>query len=280
MIEIFNAVSNIAKEIEQQIFINCDDFLDNSLDTQAMHTKVFAHCSKIIEREFEYVKSIKGVIGKDKKQLCTINPNGKYLVSCVAIDNIDLLDVDFSLGTIFGIYEERFEAKDLKAAIYITYGPTFQLVFANDTEGVQFFIGTQGELIQQSSFRLNEQGKINSTGGLVNEWGQTHKDLMQSFFDNGYRLRFSDSLTLDMHQIIFKKGGIYSSPTTKSNPDGTLEVIFEAFPIAYIIELVGGEAIDGKSRILDIISPSLHQKTPIYFGSSYEISKVKESYCK
>ena len=90
-------------------------------------------------KEFEKVRSIKGAIGKDKKQLCLINENGKYLVSYVSIDNIELLDVDFSLGSIFTVYENEMDANNIKAAIYITYGPTFQLVFASKNEGVKFF---------------------------------------------------------------------------------------------------------------------------------------------
>lgn len=276
MIEVFNAISNVAEDIEQNVFVNCDDFIDTEGDTGLMHEKVYAHCATVIEREFEHVKGIKGAISKDKKQLCTINPEGKYLVSYVAIDNVDLLDVDFALGTIFGIYENDFTAEGLKAAIYITYGPNFQLVFASKEEGVKYFAHEHGEFVQQDSLTLNEKGKINSTAGIAGEWSDAHKALIESFFEEGYRLRFSDSLALDTHQILFKQGGIYSSPATASNPEGSIELIFEAFPIAFIIELAGGVAIDGEQRILDIQAPELHQKTPIYFGSQSEISRVAE----
>ena len=123
---------------------------------------------------------------------------------------------------------------------------------------------------------LNEKGKINSTAGKRSEFSKEHIELLDSFFNEGYRLRFSNSLALDTHQILFKKGGLYSSPATASNPEGTLNVIFEAFPIAFIMELANGAAIDGNKRILDIKSPDLDQKTPIYFGSKAEIKKVKE----
>jgi fructose-1,6-bisphosphatase I len=113
---------------------------------------------------------------------------------------------------------------------------------------------------------------------MQSQWTLSHKSLIESFFAEGYRLRFSDSLTLDTHQILFKKGGIYSSPKTESAPNGELELLFEAYPIAFILELVNGEAIDGVQRILDIKAEDLHQKTPIYFGSKYEIEKVKQAF--
>jgi len=275
MIEVFNAISNIAVVIEKDVFKNCTDFLTNKSDEE-IHHDVYTHCTAIIEKEFEKVRSIKGAIGKDKKQLCLINESGKYLVSYVSIDTIELLDVDFSLGSIFTIYENEMDAKNIKAAIYITYGPTFQLVFASKNEGVKFFSYKNNEFVQQESFLLENKGKINSPSGLQARWSKEHKDLIESFFGEGYRLRLSNSLALDMHQILFKKGGIYSSPKTTDFPNGELELLFEAYPIAFIFELVNGEAIDGKKKILDIEASDLHQKTPIYFGSKYEIEKVKK----
>ena len=278
MIEVYNAITNIANQIEKNVFINYSNFTDETKTEKEIHEDIQEYCLQVIEKEFEYLKSVKGIIGKNKKQFCSINENGKYLVSCVAIDNIELLDLNFSLGSIFGIYENEFEADKLKAAIYITYGPTFQLVFASKNEGVKYFANEHGEFIQQDPLELQSKGKINSTAGKANEFSQEHKALLDSFFNEGYRLRVSNSLCLDTHQILFKKGGIYSSPSTPSNIDGTLEVIFEAFPISFIIELANGEAIDGKNRILDIKAPSLHQKTPIYFGSKDEIARVKSTF--
>jgi len=272
MVEIFNTITNIATKIENDVFVNYDNFaLKNNSQTEILN-----HCSQIITNEFKYDKDIKALISKDTKKQHDINSNGKYLISYVSIDNIELIDLNFSLGSIFGVYKESLEAKNLEAVIYITYGPTFQIVFASKTEGVKYFSNEHDEFIQQDSLVLNNKGKINSTAGIRNEFSESHKELLDSFFNDGYRLRFSNSLALDTHQILFKKGGLYSSPATASNPNGSLNVIFEAFPIAFIMELAHGEAIDGKQRILDIDTPSLDQNTPIYFGSSSEITKVKE----
>lgn len=277
MVEIFNAISNIAVEIENKIFKNYHDFVAGMHSDSEIHKAVYNFCTDVIESEFEHVRSVKGAIAKDKKMVCTINEKGKYLISYVSIDNVDLLDVNFALGSMFGVYEGKFGAPYLKAAIYVTYGPTFQIVFAN-SNGIQFFSYENGEFIQNDSFELKEKGKINATGGIAKEWSAEHKALIKSFFDEGYRLRLSDSLSMDVHHILFKRGGIYSSPSTKSFPKGKHEVIFEAFPVAYIIEKAGGEAVDGTRRILDIQYEDLHQQTPLYFGSKNEIEKVRNSF--
>lgn len=276
MIEVFNAITNIAEDIEKDVFQSCTDFLDLNKTDSEIHADVYGHCRSIIRDEFKKVKSVKGVMGRRSKQYTSLHENGKYIVCYTTIDNVELLDVDFSLGSIFAIYENEVGAKNLKAAIYTTYGPTFQLVFASQNEGVKFFNHEAGDFVQQESFTLNEKGKINSTAGIQKEWPKEHKSLVESFFNDGYRLRFSDSITLDTHQILFKKGGIYSSPATKSFPQGKLHLLFEAYPIAFIMEVAGGAAIDGKTRILDIEHTDKAQKTPIYFGSKEEIKRVKE----
>jgi len=275
MVEIFNSIANIAKNIENDIFQNCSDFLESKKSDEEMHLSVYNHCSSIIESEFEKTRSVHRVIGQDKKQFCQIYSGGKYIVAYKAIDSIHLLDVNFSLGSIFAIYEYEVDSLHLKAASYVTYGPTFQLVFASKTEGVKFFHHEEGEFVQQESFTLNAKGNINSTGGDASSWSDSHQALLDSFFDEGYRLRFSDSLALDTHQILFKKGGIYSNPKTLKDPQGKIELLFEAYPIAFIVELAGGEAIDGEKRILDLRCEDIHQRTPLYFGSKYEIERVK-----
>ncbi len=278
MVEVFNAISNIACDLEKNVFVDYNSFAKLDLSDDQIHKDVYSYCSNVIQNEMKAVKSVKSIIGKDTKEYKQNSQDGKYIVSYVAIDNINLLDLNFSLGTIFGIYEDTVEADSLKAAIYVTYGPTFQLVFASKEEGVKYFSFENDEFIQQDSLLLQNKGKINSTAGKVNEFDTVHKNLIENFFNDGYRLRFSDSLALDTHQILFKKGGIYSSPSTSSNPNGTLEVVFEAFPIAFIIELANGIATNGKNRILDIKNPQLHQKTPIYFGSKDELQKVLNAF--
>lgn len=278
MIAVFNAITNIAEDIEKNVFVDCERFIASGLSDKERNEQVRSYCSSVIRREFSRTKSIHSYIGRQHKNLRVNNENGKYIVSYVSIDNVDLLDVNFSLGSIFGIYERQMDALHMTAAIYVTYGPTFQLVFASKMDGVQYFSFEDGDFIEQDNLVLEKQGKINSTGGIVPEWSEEHKKLVESFFNNGYRLRFSDSLCLDTHQILFKKGGIYSSPTTSSFPEGKLHALFEAFPIAYIIEQAGGRAINKKGRILNMTTTDLNAMTDIYFGSKNEVQIVEDSF--
>ena len=166
--------------------------------------------------------------------------------------------------------------KNIAYCAYAAYGPTFQFVSAVPNKDVDFLSFEDGQFQNNVTIKLNNKGKINSTAGCRASYLDSHKDQMKSFFDEGYRLRYSGSLALDTHQILFKKGGLYSSPVTKKDPNGTHSLVFELYTIATILELCGGYAIDGKNRILDIKASNLSTKSPVYFGSKNEIDKIKE----
>jgi len=277
MNNVFTAITNIAKVIDKRVFKNYDEFvIPNDLTQTNLNIQEF--CDKIAREEFKAVPSIKAIVTQDDKKTEVLNEDGQYIVSFISIDNIDLLDLGFSVGSIFGVYDKVIEGHSLIAASYVTYGPTFQLVYATQDLGVEFYAFDGDKFIDIKPFKLDAKGKINSTDGDVATFDTKHKELLQSLFDEGYRLRISNSLSLDMHQILFKRGGLYSSPVTSKDPNGTFDLVFEAYPISYIIELAGGEAIDGINNISDLkIDGDISKKTPIYFGSKYEIGKVKQA---
>ena len=80
----------------------------------------------------------------------------------------------------------------------------------------------------------------------------------------------------DLHQILLKGGGLFSYPATSDAPKGKLRLSFEVLPFAFIYELAGGYAVDNEGkRLLEISLEKVHQTSPCYFGSKYEIDKVK-----
>ena len=279
MDKVFKAITNISEIIENKVFTNYDEFVVLD-DLNQTNTNVQQYCDEIAKKEFKSISSVKSVVTQDDKKTEVLNENGRYIISFIAIDNIDLLDLGFSVGSIFGVYDQNIEGHSLVASCYVTYGPTFQLVYATQNEGVEFYPFDGKEFVDVKPFKLENKGKINSTDGDVTTFSDNHKKLVQGFFDEGYRLRLSNSLSLDMHQILFKRGGLYSSPKTLKDPEGKRDLVFEAYPISFIVELAGGEATDGINNISDLkIDGDISKKTPLYFGSKYEIGKVKASEC-
>jgi len=108
---------------------------------------------------------------------------------------------------------------------------------------------------------------------------ETHKAWLDDCVLSGKTLRYSGGMVPDLHQILLKGGGIFSYPSTTDKPDGKLRILFEVLPFAMIYENAGGEAIDERgNRLLELKPKHHHDTTPCFFGSKYEINRLREVY--
>ncbi|SVC44698.1 uncharacterized protein METZ01_LOCUS297552 [marine metagenome] len=88
--------------------------------------------------------------------------------------------------------------------------------------------------------------------------------------------RYIGSLVADFHRTLLK-GGIFMYPADSKNPEGKLRLLYESSPMAMICEQAGGRASDGRSRILDLVPDTIHQRTPLYIGSR-DLVELAESF--
>jgi fructose-1,6-bisphosphatase I len=208
------------------------------------------------------------------------NPHPKYSVSIDPLDGSSLVDVNLSIGTIVGIHYGKTVLKhgrNLAAAFYILYGPLTTLVYTSGQGVCEFVLNPEGEFVlAQKNITMKEKGKIYSPGGLKKSWTDEHRQFIEKLENEDYKLRYSGGLVPDVNQILMKKGGIFSYPALQDAPSGKLRILFELQPLSFIIEQAGGFATDGKTDILDIPVTTLHQKSPIYIGSKYEVNSIRD----
>ncbi|MEC9492370.1 class 1 fructose-bisphosphatase [Flexistipes sp.] len=220
-------------------------------------------------------------------------PKGKYVIVFDPLDGSSNIDVNISIGTIFGIYKrisegfngcrEDFlqEGNKLVASGYVVYGSSTMFVYTTGV-GVNGFTldPSIGEfLLSHENIRIPEHGKILSINEAnYHRWTPEIRDFVEyikSIKERKYTSRYIGSLVADFHRNLLK-GGIFLYPGDKSNPEGKLRLLYEANPMAHIIEQAGGMATDGHKNILDIKPEKLHQKTPLIIGSRFEV----ETYLK
>ncbi len=280
MQEIYKAIQRSAIRIRYAIENDDTGYSHNQNTTGDIQLKLDIKSDFIIEEEFSNVSSVKELASEEKEHVEVLHKDGKYLIGYDPLDGSSLADVNLSVGSIFGIYEENYSGKNLKAAVYVVYGPRVEMVTA-DENGVEMFrLDANHEFHFIQKIYLDEKGKLNSPGGTQKNWTPAHKGLVESFFQDGYRLRYSGGMVPDLHQILLKGGGLFSYPGTSDVPKGKLRMTFEVFPFALVYEKAGGAATDGKSRLLDLIPEHVHDTTPCFFGSKDEIKRVKEVYAK
>ena len=217
------------------------------------------------------------------------NSSGKYVVAIDPLDGSSNIDVNISIGTIFSIYrrvtpvgspvtpEDIMQpGRQQVAAGYVLYGSSTMLVYTTG-HGVNGFTYEQslGEFfLSHPDMCAPKDGKIYSINeGTYNLFEPGLKKYIENCKERQYSGRYIGSLVADFHRNLLK-GGIYIYPATSKSPNGKLRLLYEANALAFIAEQAGGKATDGKNRILDIQPQTLHQRTPLYIGSSKMVDEA------
>ncbi len=221
-------------------------------------------------------------------------PAGKYVLLYDPLDGSTNIDVNVSIGTIFSIHRRvtrgggpgRLEdclqpGRRQVAAGYIVYGSSTVLVYTTGT-GVHGFTldPTIGEfLLSHADIRTPVVGKYYS----VNEsnWNKWTPGIQRAVaaFKNGEgamkakNARYIGSLVADFHRNLIA-GGVFLYPADTKSPQGKLRLLYEAAPLALIVEQAGGAATDGRAPILDQRPAGLHQRTPLILGSRDDVAFV------
>jgi len=277
MRELLEAIEKAAIRIKAAIDVKDIGYSQEQNSSGETQLQLDIQCDLIIEEELSHVNSVNTLASEEKEEMMLINENGKFLIGFDPLDGSSLVDVNLSVGSIFGIYENDFSGANMVAACYVVYGPRVELVFAHEGM-VRLFLLQSGEFEFVKELHLKEKGNLNAPGGTQQNWEPYHKAMVDGLFQEGYRLRYSGGMVPDLHQILLKGGGLFSYPGTSDKPEGKLRQVFEVFPFAMIFEYAGGGAIDGKERVLAQTPKHVHDTSPCFFGSNYEIERVKTTY--
>lgn len=276
MTEIFEAIQRSAIRIKKAIDVKDIGYSQEQNSSGETQLQLDIQCDLIIEEELSRVPTVHTIASEEKEEPMLLNESGKYLIAFDPLDGSSLVDVNLSVGSIFGIYEKSFSGPNLVASCYVVYGPRVEMVFAHNKTKLHLLQEGEWEFVKE--LHLNEKGKLNAPGGTQQNWAPYHKAMVDGLFQEGYRLRYSGGMVPDLHQILLKGGGLFSYPGTSDKPEGKLRMLFEVFPFAYIFEKAGGSGINGKRNVLEMEARHVHDTTPCFFGSAYEINRVKDVY--
>jgi len=224
-------------------------------------------------------------------------PKGEFLLLFDPLDGSSNIDVNVSIGTIFsvlklpeGVKEPR-ESHFLQpgsrqlAAGYAVYGPSSLLVLTVG-DGVACFTldrETGSWWLTCDAMRVPEDTKeyaINASN--ARHWYEPVRRYVTELnagkdgpLGKDYNMRWVASMVADVHRIM-TRGGIFMYPADAREPDkpGKLRLLYEANPMAFLIEQAGGMATDGRRRILDIQPDQLHQRVAVFLGSRNEVARV------
>jgi len=225
-------------------------------------------------------------------------PEGKYVLLFDPLDGSSNIEANVTIGTIFSILKRKSRngrrrvadviqaGNNQVAAGYIMYGSSTIMVFSTGNGVYGFTLDpTIGEfLLSHSKMHIPHKGKIYSINEgnrlLWSDGVRRYIDfLQQTDISTGrpYSSRYVGSMVADVHRTILY-GGIFLYPRDKKNPEGKLRLLYEANPMAYLIEQAGGKASTGERRILDVETTDIHKRVPVFMGSIEDVCIAEDFY--
>lgn len=265
--------SNVHGEVQQRLDVYANE--------------VLAHCLGLRD-------SI-GVLASEENELPMLvhhdSENARYAVVFDPLDGSSNIDVNVSVGTTFSILRRPATAalndpeawvlqpgRQQIAAGYIVYGSSTILVYSvgNGVHGFTLDPAVGAFILSHPNIRMPDRGPYYS----VNEaYRDTFPKRYVAYLDrlrsgrlgHVYASRYIGSMVADVHRTLLR-GGVFLYPPTASNPEGKLRLLYEANPVAFLVEQAGGMALDGQRRVLDVQPQSIHQRTPLVLGSRMELA--------
>ena len=261
--------------------------------------KLDVYADDVIFKMCDHAGRLCIMASEEHENLLEIPPRfekGPYVLVYDPLDGSSNIDVNVSIGTIFGAYRcvdwekrGRLEdvlqpGRDLVAAGYILYGSSTMMVYSTG-HGVHGFTLNPdiGEfLLSNENMRLAPVPKYYSMNtAYYDRWPQSVKEYVKWLQGhNGpdapeLSSRYIGSLVGDFHRNLLK-GGVFCYPAEVDKPNGKIRLLYEAAPMAFLIEQAGGYASDGTQSILDIVPTETHQRVPLYIGNRPLVEKAEE----
>ena len=247
---------------------------ENPSDEEQLEADVWAN-------EFfkEEITSIDGVGQFASEEEKKITECGEGL--SVAIDPLDgssNIPTNNLVGTIVGIYDEKLPCKgeNLVSAFYVVYGPLTSIMKAQNGKVNEYIVeensGDEVDIVLASEDIKMPEASVYGFGGNKN-WTEDFREF-ENEISKDYKLRYGGAFVGDINQTIHH-GGLFAYPYRTDAPEGKYRLLFEANPVAFILENAGGASTDTEKSILDVEASELHQRVPFFAGDTELVNKVE-----
>jgi fructose-1,6-bisphosphatase I len=263
-----------------------------------MQQKLDVFANETIVKAMDHSGRLCGMASEEEADIIPIPEQfrcGKYCLMFDPLDGSSNIDVNVPVGTIFSIVHKVSRGKHATledflqpgrrqvAAGYVIYGSSTMLVYTTGQGAHGFTLDPSiGEfLLSHPNIRIPNDGRYLSVNDSYEEhWDGQVRQLMRRFRAlegdrKALMVRYVGSLVADFHRNLLG-GGIFCYPSNKKNRSGKLRLLYEANPLAFIVEEAGGAAIDGSQRILDVHPTELHQRVPLYIGSKQDVDLAQQ----
>lgn len=300
---IARACKSIGHAVNKGSLDNMHGYLDSQNVQGEVQKKLDVLANEILLEANEWGGNLAAMASEEMETIHHIPnryPQGEYLLLYDPIDGSSNVDVNLSVGTIFSILKapegassRNVEEKDFLqegvnqvAAGYTIYGPQTVMILTVGTGVYEFTLDRElgSWLLTQEKLMIPDKTfefAINSSKQRT--WAPAIVRYIEECVSGScgprgcdFNMRWTGSMVADIHRII-KRGGIFMYPYDVNSPDrsGKLRLMYEANPMALLIEQAGGAATEGSQRILEIRPTKLHQRVGVIMGSKSEVEAIR-----
>jgi fructose-1,6-bisphosphatase I len=280
------AAKIISREVNQAGLVDILGSADNDNVHGEEQQKLDVFANRAVIRALDHTGHVACMASEESEDIIPIPEKfkaGEYVVIFDPLDGSSNIDVNVSIGTIFSIHRKKSKGErgvledclqagsEQVAAGYVLYGSSTMLVYTSGA-GVHGFTldPSIGEfLLSHPDMKIPEPPKkvYSINEAYYRRWSPQQQRLVSYLKgDGGFGSRYIGSFVADIHRTLLQ-GGLFMYPADSKSPKGKLRLLYEAAPMAMLVEQAGGTATDGVRPLRDIVPESLHERTPIYMGA-------------
>lgn len=234
----------------------------------------------LIEQHLIESRLVATYISEEQDDVVELDPKAPFSVVFDPLDGSSLVDVNFAIGSIFGVYRGSevvgMTPADQVAALYVIYGPRTTLTYSTGNSVHEFLLNEVGEFVLLREFIGVADDSSNYSPGNLRAIHDSpaYTSVVDRWLKSDQTLRYSGCMAADVHHIFAKGQGVFANVGGKKYPDGKIRLVFESGPLAYLMHQAGGAASDGSTPILKKTITSIDQRSPIVIGSKNEVQEV------
>jgi fructose-1,6-bisphosphatase I len=234
------------------------------------------------------------LVSEELEEPVELGTDGAYMIATDPLDGSSNLDVNVTVGTIFAVLNAADgllqKGRAQLAAGYAAYGPATSLVLTFGQSVAVFTLDSAGAwILTTDNPRIpTASGEFAINTARERFWDAATKGYVAENVagEHGaagkrYNMRWVGSMVADIHRILMR-GGIFLYPLDSEtvSKGGRLRLLYEANPMAMLVEAAGGDATTGREKILDLQPTAIHQRVPVILGSADEVRRVEDWYAK
>ncbi len=270
---VLETIARVAPEIRESL-IGRRTYADEENPTGDRQLDADVYADELFEERLLDIGGVGQYASEERDEV--IGDGDGLAVALDPLDGSSNVRSNNAMGTVIGVYDEPLPAgaDALVASGFVLFGPLTTMVTARDGCVQEAVVDEDGtRRVVEEDLTISADPVVYGFGGRIPKWPDAFADYVAEV-EQELKLRYGGAMIADVNQVL-TYGGIFGYPMLTDRPNGKLRLQFEAIPIAHVVETAGGRSSHGEGSILRKSPSELHERTPLFVGSTEYIDRLE-----